>query len=157
MKSDPTDTGGLFVGRRPGTKPVKYRDTPEYAGERRQKIDRTMAALTLAALIFVALLFWGPLPLAWLWIGSRVDYWTGSTFLGITVAFFGLLLTLMAGLMVMRRLDILWILLRRAAGTDQRDGVMGRVFAVTAVVGATLFTIWLLVIQGPGASLAPTG
>ena len=24
--NDPTDTGGLFVGRRPGTAPVRYRD-----------------------------------------------------------------------------------------------------------------------------------
>ena len=29
MKTDPTDTGGLFVGRRPGTRPVKYRALPE--------------------------------------------------------------------------------------------------------------------------------
>ena len=29
MKTDPSDTGGLFVGRRPGTRPVKYRRLPE--------------------------------------------------------------------------------------------------------------------------------
>lgn len=27
--TDPTDTGGLFIGRRPGTKPVRYRTAPE--------------------------------------------------------------------------------------------------------------------------------
>ena len=29
MKTDPTDTGGLFVGRRPGTRPIRYRALPE--------------------------------------------------------------------------------------------------------------------------------
>ena len=29
MRTDPTDTGGLFVGRRPGTAPTRYRAQPE--------------------------------------------------------------------------------------------------------------------------------
>ena len=37
--------------------------------------------------------FWGPIPAGCLWIGSQVDYQTGSTFFGMVVAFFGLLLT----------------------------------------------------------------
>jgi len=45
-----------------------------------------------------------------------------------------------------------WILVRRAAGIDQREGVLGRVFAITAVVGCTAFTIWFLLINGPGSS-----
>ena len=28
MRTDPTDTGGLFVGRRPGTAPVRFRGVP---------------------------------------------------------------------------------------------------------------------------------
>ena len=75
-------------------------------------------------------MFWGPLPVAWLWVGSQVDYLTGSTFFGMVVAFLGLLATLVVGLMVMRRLDLLWILARRAGGHDQREGIIGRVFAV---------------------------
>ena len=31
--NDPTDTGGLFVGRRPGTAPLKYRAQPVTAGQ----------------------------------------------------------------------------------------------------------------------------
>jgi hypothetical protein len=155
MKTDPTDTGGLFTGRRPGTRPVKYRDTPEYRGAARQRVDRLLAAGLLALMIFINLLFWGPLPVAWLWVGSQVDYGTGSTFLGITVAFFGLLLTLLLGLVISRRIDLLWILARRAAGYDQREGTIGRVFAFTAIVGAILFFGWFLLISGPGSSLGP--
>jgi hypothetical protein len=155
MKTDPTDTGGLFTGRRPGTRPVKYRDTPVFRGGRRQQVDRLFAVGLLGLMIFINLLFWGPLPVAWLWVGSQVDYATGSTFLGIVVAFFGLLFTLLIGLVISRRIDLMWILARRAAGYDQREGTIGRVFGVSAVIGATIFFGWFILIKGPGSSLGP--
>jgi hypothetical protein len=155
VKTDPTDTGGLFVGRRPGTRPIRYRVAPRLSGSARQRFDAVFAAGILALMVAINLLYWGPFPLAWLWIGSQVDGATASTFLGIVVAFFGLLFTLIVGLMVLRRLDLAWILVRRAAGHDQRTGMVGRVFAVTAVVGATLFFGWLLLIGGLGSNLVP--
>ena len=48
----------------------------------------------------------------------------------------------------MKQLDHLWILARRAAGVDQREGVIGRVFAYTAIVGVTLSSIWLILLGG---------
>jgi hypothetical protein len=155
MKTDPTDTGGLFVGRRPGTRPVRYRKLPERASARRQALDRWLAVGLLILMGLVCLMFWGPLPLGWLWIGSQVDYQTGSTFFGMVVTFFGLLGTLMLGLKLMRQLDLTWILVRRAAGYDQREGTIGRVFAIASVIGAILFFIWLLLIVGPGSSFSP--
>jgi len=65
------------------------------------------------------------------------------------------MLTLLAGLAIMRRIDQFWILARRAAGHDQRKGAIGPVFAVAAVVGVTAFTIWLVFIAGLSPSLAP--
>ena len=56
---------------------------------------------------------------------------------------------------VLKRMDRFWILARRAAGHDQRQGVIGRVFATTAVIGASAFTFWLVFIGGLGSSLAP--
>ena len=38
--------------------------------------------------------------------------------------------------------------MRRAAGHDQRAGALGRVFAVTSVIGAVVFAFWLLLING---------
>ena len=69
---------------------------------------------------------WGPQPLAWLWVGSQVVYHGGSNMLGIVVAFFGILASLLVTLALATRLDRFWRLLRRAAGHDQRDGVMVR-------------------------------
>jgi hypothetical protein len=157
MRTDPTDNGGLFIGRRPGTRPIRYRALPNYATPWRQRLDRGLAGLLLAAMVLVCLLFWGPLPIAWMWVGSQVEYLAHSTFIGIVVAFLGLLGNLIVGLMVMRRLDLTWILVRRAGGHDQRQGVIGRVFAVCSAVGAVLFFAWLLLFAGPTPQLAPSG
>jgi len=153
MRSDPSDSGGLFVGRRPGTAPVRFRTLPQRAGERRQRVDGSLANLLLAAITFVSLLCWGPIPLACLWLGSEADYLSGSVSLGILVAFVGLFALLFGALSVLRRLDNAWILVRRAAGHDQRGGAMGRVFAVTAAVCAIVFALWFIVIHGPGSSV----
>ena len=139
-RNDPTDTGGLFIGRRPGTGPVHYRTPPERGGDRRRRADALLA---------------GPQPVGWMWVGSQVDYHTGSVFLGITVAFLGLIGSLIVTLAVATRLDHLWRLLRRAAGHDQREGVLGRIFMVTAIVAAIGFTVWLLLLEGPAPSVAP--
>jgi hypothetical protein len=155
MRTDPTDTGGLFVGRRPGTAPIKYRALPQRGTERRRTFDRILAAAILVAMVLICLTFWGPLPAAWLWVGSQVDYQTDSVSVGILSAFLGMIANLLLGLIALRRLDHAWILVRRAAGYDQRSGTLGRLFAVCAVVGAVAFTFWLIILQGPGSGLAP--
>ncbi|HME04877.1 MAG TPA: hypothetical protein VKG38_17785 [Solirubrobacteraceae bacterium] len=157
MRTDPTDNGGLFVGRRPGTAPVRFRTLPKRGSDLRQRVDRSLAGLLLAGLILLSLLCWGPIPLACLWLGSEANYLTGSVSLGILVSFIGLFTLLFGTLSILRRMDHAWILVRRAAGHDQRTGALGRVFAVTAAVCAFGFALWFLVIHGPGAGLAGPG
>ena len=154
-RNDPTDTGGLFIGRRPGTAPLQYRTPPEEGSERRRRVDGVLAAGVLALETLVVLSLWGPQPLAWLWVGSQVDYRTGSVSLGIATAFAGLLATLMLTLGVAGRLDRAWRILRRAAGHEQQEGVLGRIFAVTAIVAGLAFTFWFVILEGPAPSLAP--
>jgi hypothetical protein len=153
VRTDPTDNGGLFVGRRPGTAPTKYRALPERGTASRQRIDRWLAHGLLALEVFVTLLFWGPIPAGSLWLASRVQYWTDSVGLAILLAFVVMIGVLMGGLMVLKRIDRAWILVRRAAGIDQRSGVMGRIFAITAIICATVFAFWFIVINGPGSSV----
>lgn len=155
-RTDPTDTGGLFIGRRPGTAPVRYGTPPvPRGGERRRRIDEAIAAAVFLLESLAVLSVWGPQPVAWLWIGSQVDYRTGSVSLGLLVAFAGLLAGLMATLVVAAGLDDTWRLLRRAAGHNQREGVLVRLFTAAAVVAAVAFTAWFLVLQGPAPSFAP--
>jgi hypothetical protein len=152
VRTDPTDNGGLFLGRRPGTAPTKYRALPERGTLSRQRIDRLIAHLLFAVEVLISLMFWGPIPAGALWFASRIQYWTGSVGLAILVAFIVMIAVLMGGLMVLKRIDAAWILVRRAAGIDQRQGVMGRVFAFTALICASIFVFWFLIINGPGSS-----
>jgi hypothetical protein len=154
-RNDPTDTGGLFIGRRPGTGPLHYRGAPERGGVARQRTDAAIAVAVLALEVVVCLSLWGPQPIAWLWIGSQVDYASGSVTFGIVVAFAGMIATLMATLTVAARLDRFWRILRRAAGYEQRDGALVRIFAATAVVAGLAFLFWFVILEGPAPSLAP--
>jgi hypothetical protein len=151
MRTDPSDNGGLFVGRRPGTAPIRYRALPKRKGGSRQRVDGSFAGVLLAAMIVLSLLCWGPIPIACLWIGSELDYLTGSVSMGILVAFIALFVLLFGALTLLRRLDHAWILVRRAAGHDQRTGALGRVFGITAAICALVFAFWFVVIHGPGS------
>ena len=153
MRTDPSETGGLFVGRRPGTGPVRFRSLPHWGSRNRQRADGTLANTLLASMVLISLLFWGPIPILCLWIGSQVDYLTGSVSLGILVAFLGVVAALFGALAVLAKIDAAWILVRRAAGHDQRTGALGRVFASAAVIGVSLFLLWFLVIHGPGSTV----
>jgi hypothetical protein len=157
MRTDPTDTGGLFVGRRPGTAPIRFRKLPERGSDKRQRVDGSLANTMLAGMVVLSLLCWGPIPIACLWVGSEVDYLSGSVGFGILVAFIALFVLLFGALSLLRRLDHAWILVRRAAGHDQRTGALGRVFGATAIVCALIFTFWFVVINGPGSMTMPGG
>ncbi len=150
MRTDPSDNGGLFVGRRPGTAPVHFRSLPKRGSDLRQRFDGSLASFLLAGMIVLSLLCWGPIPLACLWIAAQVNYLSGSVSLGIFVAFVGLFVLLFGTLAILRRLDQAWILVRRAAGHDQRTGALGRVFAATAAICGSIFVFWFIVIHGPG-------
>ena len=113
--------------------------------------------MLVSAIAALSLLCWGPIPLACLWIGSEVDFLSGSVFLGIVLAFLALFPLLFGALMLLRRLDTAWILVRRAAGHDQRTGAMVRIFATTAFLCALGFTLWFVVIHGPGSMITPGG
>jgi hypothetical protein len=63
--------------------------------------------------------------------------------------------TLMLTLAVATRLDRAWRLLRRAAGHEQREGMLVRIFATTAVVAGLAFLAWFVILEGPAPSLAP--
>jgi hypothetical protein len=154
--NDPTDTGGLFIGRRPGTAPVRYREQPVLRSERRQRADAGLAYFLLAVELLLCLSLLGPQPAAWMWIGSQVEYLTGYVTVGISTIMLGCLTSLFLTLALGKRVDHAWKLVRRAAGHRQEQGALERIFAISVVSALVLFTIWFLVIAGPGPNLAPT-
>jgi hypothetical protein len=153
--NDPTDTGGLFVGRRPGTAPMRYRPKPVTAGPARQHADKGFAVFLLAVETVLCVSVWGPQPMGWLYVGSYVKYWTGSISVGIVAAFAGMLLTLFVTLAVAKRVDHAWKLVRRAGGIRQERGALERIMLVALVIVAAGFAFWFFIIAGPGPSLAP--
>jgi hypothetical protein len=153
--NDPTDTGGLFIGRRPGTAPLRYREQPVRAGRARQEADKTFALFLLLIETLLCVSVWGPQPMGWLWVGSHVKYWTNSVTAGIVVAFLGMLLTLFVTLMIAKRVDHAWKLVRRAGGYRQERGALERIFLVSLVIVGTGFLFWFFIIVGPGPLLAP--
>jgi hypothetical protein len=153
--NDPSDTGGLFIGRRPGTGPVRYRDV-EPSSERRRRADRLFAHALLALELVLCLSLFGPQPLGWLWIGSQVDYLTGYVTAGIATVMLGCLASLMLTMAGAKRVDHAWKLVRRAAGHRQEQGALERIFAMSVAVAAVAFTFWFLIIQGPGPTFAPS-
>jgi hypothetical protein len=155
--NDPTDTGGLFVGRRPGTAPVRYRDDVAPSSERRRRIDELLAHALLLAELVMCLSLFGPQPLAWLWIGSQVDYLTGYVTAGIGTVLIGCLASLMLTMAAAKRVDHAWVLVRRAAGRRQERGALERIFVVSVGVAVVAFGFWFMVLEGPGPSLAPSG
>jgi hypothetical protein len=152
--NDPTDTGGLFIGRRPGTAPVRFRVPPtaEFASRRR---DEFLAHALLAVELVMCLSLIGPQPAGWLWVGSQVDYLTGFVTAGISTVMLGCLASLMLTMAAAKRVDYAWKLVRRAAGHRQERGALERIFAISVVVALIGFAVWFVLIEGPGPSLAP--
>ena len=155
--NDPTDTGGLFIGRRPGTTPARLRDLPEGASARRRRLDEILAAALLALETLLCLSLLGPQPLGWFWIGSQVEYLTDAVTAGISTIMLGCLASLMLTMAVAKRVDHAWKLVRRAAGHRQERGALEVIFAASVGVALVCFAVWFLVLEGPGPSLAPTG
>ena len=154
--NDPSDTGGLFIGRRPGTAPVRYRDAPPSGTPQRRRFDRILAAALLALETVLCLTLFGPQPLGWLWVGSQVEYLTGAVTAGISIIMLGSLASLMLTMVVAKRVDHAWKLVRRASGHRQERGALEWIFAVSVGIAVVAFSIWFLFIEGPGPSLAPT-
>jgi hypothetical protein len=150
--NDPTDTGGLFVGRRPGTRPVRLPAGTKPSEGARRRADKTFAAFLLFLETLLCISVWGPQPLFWLWFGSQADYWTNSVEVGILSAFVGMLATLFITLALARRVDHGWKLVRRAAGYKQERGALERIFVVALIIVATGFWFWFIVLNGPGSS-----
>lgn len=159
--NDPTETGGLFIGRRPGTAPQRYRGRPATAGGARRRADAVLAAAILVTETLLLATLWGPQPAGWLWIGSHVFHETGSVTFGILVAFTGMLMTIFSTIALAMRLDRAWTLVRRASGYGQRKGALERIFVISMVIAGSAFFVWFLIHAGAaidaprGGQLAP--
>jgi hypothetical protein len=154
-RNDPTDTGGLFIGRRPGTAPMRFRERPTLGSRGRQRFDRLLAWFLLAIELILCLSLFGPQPAGWMWVGSQVEYLTGYVTAGISTIMVGSLASLFLTLVLAKRVDHAWKLVRRAGGHHQESGALERIFAISVAMALLGFGIWFLIFEGPGSNLFP--
>jgi hypothetical protein len=100
------------------------------------------SAAVLAAEALGSLLMWAGVPLAWLWIGGRVYAATHSLTADAAVAFLGFVGTTFLLMQALRRLDLVWIDLRRRAGYEQEEGALTQVVTISATLALLIFTAW---------------
>ena len=155
-RNDPTESGGLFVRRPNEVRGVRYRGTPERGGQARQSADRWVARGLLALELLLCLSLFGPQPLFWFWFGSQVQYWTDSVSAGIATIMLGTLASLMVTVVLGKRVDEAWKLVRRAAGYKQQRGALEAIFAISVGIALAIFMFWFFIIEGPSPTVAPT-
>lgn len=153
--NDPKSTGGMFLGRRPGTAPVRLPVRPGQASGRRRALDSALAAAILVVEALLAFSLWGAQPFGWLWLSGQVEYHSASSDLALVVFFGGVFGGLILSLVALKRLDHAWKLVRRAAGHEQAGGALERIFVVSFVVSLVLYAVYFLFVADPYAPIVP--
>jgi hypothetical protein len=106
---------------------------------------RAVRAASVAVVVVEAVgaaLLWGPIPLAWLWIGGRIYALTGSLAADGFIGFAGFVVSVLLVVAALRRIDLVWISLRRRAGHDQAEGALQEVVAISGAFGIVGFMLW---------------
>src|SRR5919202_223028 len=93
---------------RSATAPARPRAEPPALRGPRQRVDAVLAGaiLTLETVLCLSLL--GPQPLAWLWVGSQVEYLTGAVTAGIGTVMLGCVASLLLTMALAQRVDHVW-------------------------------------------------
>jgi hypothetical protein len=112
-----------------------------HSGQGTRSADAACIALVVAEVAGTALM-WAAVPFLWFWVGERIGSATGSFGLALAGAFGGFVATVIAVAVALQRLDDRWVLLRRRASHDQRDGALPRVVVVSATIGLLVFFVW---------------
>jgi hypothetical protein len=113
---------------------------------RKHQAPAVGAAAVLMLEVLGALMMWGPIPVAWVWVGARAYEATGSFVAGAAAWFLGFAVTLWIVALTLARLDRVWIRLRHRAGDARPQGVMTQVIVVTATFALAAFFLWFYVI-----------
>ena len=155
----PQRAGGCSSGVRArfaGSSTAARRSARARAPERRPR--RRLRAARLEALLCLSL--FGPQPYFWFWFGSQVQYWTDSSSAGIATVMAGTLASLMVTVVLGKRVDNAWKLVRRAAGYKQERGALEVIFAISVADRAwrsSAFWFFIIAVRGPRSRRARHG
>lgn len=111
------------------------------------------AKAVLVLMVLLAMTAFGPVEIAWLWVGSQLQSKTESLGLALGVTFVGILVYVIALIYVLRGLEHLWRSVRRSeTGSTEAANVLEFVFVLAVGIMAAVFAAWFLF----GGGLQPT-
>jgi hypothetical protein len=153
-RTDPINNAGLFVGRRPRVATARAEAGADTSFLSRF-VDECLALVALTVEVALVITIWTAQPLGWVWVASQVSYLTGSAALALVAGLGGMILGLVITLAVLQRVDHGWRLARRAAGHEQKEGVLEPLFTAAFILFVPGFLVWFLVLEGPGSMVFP--
>ena len=113
--------------------------------------------LLLLMMLGAGLVLWIGVPVAWLYIGSRVQGTTGSLGTALAVMMVGVIVSILLIVPVLGWLNRKHLELREARGLDTHGATaLEAVMTVSVAIAVIAFSVWFFVIAGPGPQLAPS-
>jgi heme/copper-type cytochrome/quinol oxidase subunit 2 len=113
--------------------------------------------LLILMMLGTGLVLWIGVPVAWLYIGSRVQGSTGSVGTALFVMMVGVIVSILLIVPALGWLNRKHTELREARGLDTHGATaLEAVMTVSVAIAVIAFSIWFFVIAGPGPSLAPS-
>jgi uncharacterized membrane protein YbhN (UPF0104 family) len=116
----------------------------------RTRLLPSASAAALVALMFTgAVTLWLGVPLAWLWVGSRLQAETGSVGTALAAMMTGVIASVVALTWGLGRLNHRHLQLQELRGRPEAEiGVLERVLVLSAAVAVIAFGAWFLVFSG---------
>ena len=113
-------------------------------------------AILVVLMLGGGLILWIGVPVAWLYIGGRVQGATSSLGLTLLVMLVGVLASIAAIVPALGWLNLKHGALREARGLDSHgQTALEGIMTVSALIAVLAFVVWFFIIEGPGPSLAP--
>jgi heme/copper-type cytochrome/quinol oxidase subunit 2 len=113
--------------------------------------------LVVLMMLGAGLVLWIGVPVAWLYIGSRVQGSTGSLGTALLVTMVGVIVSILLIVPALGWLNRKHLELREARGLETHGATaLEAVMTVSVAIAVIAFSIWFFVIAGPGPSLAPS-
>lgn len=120
------------------------------------KVRSVRAKALLALMVLLAMTAFGPVEIAWLWVGSQLQSKTDSLGLALAVTFVGIVAYVIGLIFVLRWLEHAWRSVRRSeTGGTEAANVLEFVFVVAVGLMAAAFAAWFLFGGGLQPTLAP--
>ena len=102
------------------------------------------------------LILWIGVPVAWLYVGGRVQGATSSLGLTLLAMLVGVIASIAVIVPALSWLNLKHGALREARGLDSHgQTALEGIMTISAVIAVVAFVVWFFISEGPGPSLAP--